>query len=1175
MNLVLRAQLIRGLRDSDIREKILQKEDISFDDCLKTALAIEVSKIENKEAYKNSSVNINKISDRQQKFQPRQPFRKSFVSHTKKAPVDLDKLGLRGLCLHCGGRHTSKSCRIKKKLRCKSCSQKYHTEKVCIKSLLNKTRDVHFLDDGYDQSSSDTDEEIGINHVLEVFSNEQFKGSDDRMLVQLLLNNNQHTFECDSGCRVTIMSLSNFKSLNLNTALKHTDVTLRSFTGHIFRPVGVAKVTVSYKKVKQLLDLYIIDLEKDSIAGRDWIRSLNIDLNQIPCSNISTIRTAFSPQREAKLIFSKFSDVFEKKIGTVPNYTVSLQFRNDARPVFLKPRTVPYAIKEQVETEIRKLEAEGIIEKTNSSAWGTPLVVIPKPNGELRLCADYKVTVNSQLLDSRYPIPNQEEIFNKIQDGKIFCSLDIYRAFLHLPLDAPSSEALTISTHMGTYTVKKLFFGVKTAPNIFHQFIDQIIQDLPGTTAFFDDCIVKGRDFEECKQNLEILLNKFRKNNLHLNPDKCHLFKEKISYLGHVISAHGIHKAPDKIEAVIKARPPRNVDELRQFLGLVTYYSKFFPDRATMLSPLNELLRKNHPFTWTSKCQIAFEAAKREVASDRVLVPFSTELPLILATDASPHGLAGVLSHLMPNGDERPIIFISRSLTEAESRYSQLDREATAIYWACKRLYHYLYGRKFVLQVDNKPITSILNPSKALPTVTATRLLRYAQFMAGFNYVIQHKKGVDNKNADYLSRNPLPLTAGDKQSTDASYDFQELLINSISTSAITSKEIAAETSKDKELSALLEDLASGRNSDPEYSLMDGVIFRGDRVVIPRALQPYVLMELHSSHVGMVKMKCLARNYVFWRGIDNDIEATVHSCKPCCDVRADAPKAPLHAWETPRHAWQRTHMDYAGPFLGHYFFIVVDAKTKWPEVFVEKRAPTSTITIRFLQDVISRHGIPDQLVSDNAAIFKSAEFITFCKSLGIRQRFIAPGHPATNGQVERYCSTIKNKLKKMSGEGSLKENLLQLLLRYRTTPSVSGETPAEKLYGRNLRTKLDLLKPKEKVSRFPHSLAIKHFQVGERVQSRNYANPLVLWKYGKIAKKLGNLHYLIQLDDGYIIKRHYNQLRTCQVDPPASENCTSVPESAARAVPRKQVLRLGPTEPASLPATNPPGPARTA
>ncbi|BES98989.1 Hypothetical Protein NTJ_11805 [Nesidiocoris tenuis] len=667
MNLVLRAQLIRGLRDSDIREKILQKEDISFDDCLKTALAIEVSKIENKEAYKNSSVNINKISDRQQKFQPRQPFRKSFVSHTKKAPVDLDKLGLRGLCLHCGGRHTSKSCRIKKKLRCKSCSQKYHTEKVCIKSLLNKTRDVHFLDDGYDQSSSDTDEEIGINHVLEVFSNEQFKGSDDRMLVQLLLNNNQHTFECDSGCRVTIMSLSNFKSLNLNTALKHTDVTLRSFTGHIFRPVGVAKVTVSYKKVKQLLDLYIIDLEKDSIVGRDWIRSLNIDLNQIPCSNISTIRTAFSPQREAKLIFSKFSDVFEKKIGTVPNYTVSLQFRNDARPVFLKPRTVPYAIKEQVETEIRKLEAEGIIEKTNSSAWGTPLVVIPKPNGELRLCADYKVTVNSQLLDSRYPIPNQEEIFNKIQDGKIFCSLDIYRAFLHLPLDAPSSEALTISTHMGTYTVKKLFFGVKTAPNIFHQFIDQIIQDLPGTTAFFDDCIVKGRDFEECKQNLEILLNKFRKNNLHLNPDKCHLFKEKISYLGHVISAHGIHKAPDKIEAVIKARPPRNVDELRQFLGLVTYYSKFFPDRATMLSPLNELLRKNHPFTWTSKCQIAFEAAKREVASDRVLVPFSTELPLILATDASPHGLAGVLSHLMPNGDERPIIFISRSLTEAEA----------------------------------------------------------------------------------------------------------------------------------------------------------------------------------------------------------------------------------------------------------------------------------------------------------------------------------------------------------------------------------------------------------------------------------------------------------------------------------------------------------------------------
>uniref|UniRef100_A0A2L2YNI8 Integrase catalytic domain-containing protein n=1 Tax=Parasteatoda tepidariorum TaxID=114398 RepID=A0A2L2YNI8_PARTP len=210
---------------------------------------------------------------------------------------------------------------------------------------------------------------------------------------------------------------------------------------------------------------------------------------------------------------------------------------------------------------------------------------------------------------------------------------------------------------------------------------------------------------------------------------------------------------------------------------------------------------------------------------------------------------------------------------------------------------------------------------------------------------------------------------------------------------------------------------------------------------------------------MSTVPALSRNYCYWKNIDTDIENMVKSCRECCDVRKNPAKAPLHIWETPEKNWQRVHIDYAGPFMEHQFLIVVDSLSKWPEIFAMKTSPTSSNTIYYLEEIFSRHGLPEILVSDNAAIFKSAEFQHFCKSNGIKQRLIAPGYPATNGQAERYVQILKTKLKCMKYHpGSLHSKLCKLLFRYRITPLNNGKTPSEMLFGRNLRCEFDLIKP---------------------------------------------------------------------------------------------------------------------
>ncbi|XP_029680023.1 uncharacterized protein K02A2.6-like [Formica exsecta] len=264
--------------------------------------------------------------------------------------------------------------------------------------------------------------------------------------------------------------------------------------------------------------------------------------------------------------------------------------------------------------------------------------------------------------------------------------------------------------------------------------------------------------------------------------------------------------------------------------------------------------------------------------------------------------------------------------------------------------------------------------------MAAGRLLRYASFLSTFDYKIEHRKAEDHTNVDYFSR--VKFKSKPTQEHPLSQEATEIhdqVINQISSIDITYKSIAEKTSKNSELAKLKDKLLNESINDTKFELQDGIIFKGNCVVIPVILQKHVLADLHHTHVGVVKMKQLARRYCWWKDIDKDIENFVKACQPCALVKKNPQKVPIHAWNNLTENFERIHIDYTGEFQRHHFLILVDAKSKWLKIKVINNAPTTEVTIRLLQEIVSFHGFPRILVSDNATIFTSEAFTKFCQS----------------------------------------------------------------------------------------------------------------------------------------------------------------------------------------------------
>ena len=295
---------------------------------------------------------------------------------------------------------------------------------------------------------------------------------------------------------------------------------------------------------------------------------------------------------------------------------------------------------------------------------------VPKKDGTVRICGDYKVTLNSALLIDQYALPKPSDLMACLTGGQKFSKLDLTSAYQQILLDDDSAKLVTINTHQGLYEYSRLPFGVASAPAIFQRAMDGILQGIPHCICYLDDILVTGRTDDDHIRNLNTVFQRLQKHGVRLHPEKCYLFQDSVEYLGHTINAEGVHTTNKKVQAILDAPSSRNLQELRSFLGLLNYYSKFLPNLASMLHPLHLLLRARQPWKWSRTCEDAFEKAKKVLVNAPVLAHYDPELPITLAGDASAYGVGAVILHEMPDGSARPIAFASRTLTASEHNYS-------------------------------------------------------------------------------------------------------------------------------------------------------------------------------------------------------------------------------------------------------------------------------------------------------------------------------------------------------------------------------------------------------------------------------------------------------------------------------------------------------------------------
>ena len=565
-------------------------------------------------------------------------------------------------------------------------------------------------------------------------------------------------------------------------------------------------------------------------------------------------------------VLDKHCSVFNDELDCMKDMKVKLLIDSTA-----KPRSVPFTLRDKVETELQRLESLGIISPVKFSKWAVPIVPVVKKNGAVRICGDYKVTANRATLTELYPLPLVGELMTDLAEGKYFTKLDLSQAYLQLPLDHESSELLTINNHKSLFKYNRLPFGVSNAPAIFQRSMETLLQGLNGVSVYLDDILVTGSTHENHLHNLTAVLEQIEQAGLRFNCSKCFFLQPRLEYLGHVIDEAGRHPTEDKIRAIKEAPDPSSISELCSFLEMITYCNKFLPNMSTKLTPLYALLAKKKRWSWHTKEEAAFQLSKRALHSDAVLVHFNSSKPLILACDASQYGIGAVLSHIFENGREKPIAYTSRTLNPAEKRHSQLEKGGLAIVSGIKKFHNFLYGRHFIVESDHHPLSFLFNEAKGIPQRWGQLHSLLTITLSAYNYTICYKKGKILCNADALSRLPCPVTTA----TDDTCTELVNLVQHMSSTCVSALHIKYWTTKDPLLSKVQRFIQFGWPNNVtdvpckpcfsrkgELSVLDGCILWGTHVVILLPGRQLLLKELHQAHPGVTKMKALACNYIW-------------------------------------------------------------------------------------------------------------------------------------------------------------------------------------------------------------------------------------------------------------------------------------------------------------------------
>ncbi|KMQ89942.1 hypothetical protein RF55_10358 [Lasius niger] len=571
------------------------------------------------------------------------------------------------------------------------------------------------------------------------------------------------------------------------------------------------------------------------------------------------------------------------------------------------------------------------------------------------------------------------------EPGTVFSKLDWSQAYQQLRVDDDTAKVLTVNTHKGLFRVKRLPFGINAAPGLFQKFMEILLAGISGIKIYLDDIMIRGKDKEEHDDRLCRVLEKLEKAGVSVKKEKCEIGKSEITFLGYRLAADGIRPTEERIKAIKEAPKPTNKQELQAFLGMINYYNRFLRNKAAKAEPLHRLLDKEGKWHWNDQQERAFIELKDLLKSEAVPTHYDERKQLVISCDASPYGIGAVLLH-RENNIEKPIAFWSRTLGKSERNYAHIDKEALGVVEGVKQFHQYVAGRKFIITTDHKPLLRLFTPKKSIPAILTPRMLRWCLILSAYEYDLEFRKGTENANADCLSRLP------QQQGADKITPPGDMLLLESNNQPIPIEVIQKLTDEDKILrdvrywtwhqwpnAKLGEEYKSYHRRKTEIWVHKNCLLWGNRLIAPKATRGTFMKLLYANHPGVVAMKACARSYIWWPNIDQEIENCVATCRTCQIHQNNPTKAPRQSLEHPVNPWSTLHVDFAGPYKGKVFLIVVDTMSKWLEVDIVKSMASGEITKSF-RKMFSRLGIPDKVSLTMETLSTPRNCTTFTKKI---------------------------------------------------------------------------------------------------------------------------------------------------------------------------------------------------
>ena len=948
-------------------------------------------------------------------------------------------------CPRCGDRtnHPRQACPAVSAI-CHYCNAIGHYAQCCMNRRIHEVQH-------YDTYVSDDEQFLGVLSLDQVTACKPWR-------IFLAVNDHQVKFKMDSGADVTAIPKRTYEAMTNPPALQKTSDPLNGPRRTSLPVAGkfTAMITDQDQCRHTEQEIFVIPDLEEPLLGRPALKALRlITLNTIESQ---TEVEPFNPQKEMPELFTGLGEFGE-------TYTIPLG--HDATPYSIPtPRRVPLPLMKETQAELKRMEDLGVISKVERhTEWCSPIVVVPKPNGKVRICVDL-TKLNKSVQRELHMLPTVDHLLAQLGETKVMSKLDANSGYWQIPLAQESRTLTTFITPFGRYHFNRLPFGISSASEIYQKRMQEILGDLTGVICMQDDVLVYGKDQQEHDSRLKATLERIKAAGITLNPNKCKFSKNSLKFLGHVLSEEGLKPDPGRVSGVTHFPEPTDVSETRRFLGMVNQMGKFIPNLTEKTKPLRDLVSDRNAFIWGTAQQDAFSKIKDALCSAPVLSLYSPTRITTVSADASSYGLGAVLLQQQDDGKMHPVAYASRAMSETERRYAQIEKEALAITWACDRFSDYLIGLHFQIETDHKPLVPLLG-SKDISELPA-RIQRFRIRLMRYTYMIHHVPGKELYTADALSR---AITDREEEKNDKCFQedtalFAHTLIQSLPASDKRLDEIIQATIADEVCKHILNFAQNGwppkeripHSVKPywahrgEITCEKGLLLYGTRILVPVSLRPSMLDKIHAGHQGITRCRQRARQSIWWPGLSNEIQSKISNCRACTKLRNQPPE-PMLTTELPKRPWHTVGSDLF-ELKGRPYIIVVDYFSRYPEVAL-LASTTSDAIVRSMKSIFARHGIPEIVRTDPGCQYTSREFAKFAADWGFQHITNSPRYSQSNGSAEACVKTIKTMLKKA-------DDPYTSMLALRTTPMDCGPSPSELLMGRRLRTNIpahpDLLKP---------------------------------------------------------------------------------------------------------------------